>query len=65
MDADDVCALIQDEHHAAEIAVAVRKRGYQSARAAFTADNPRAFVRLMDAAVRYIDALEKERTTRK
>jgi len=64
MSRDDVVALIRDEHHAAEILVHMRRKQYQAARVAFVADCPRSMTRLLDAAMRLIEAHETEKRTR-
>lgn len=54
---------MSDHHSLADLAAMthMRHRGFMAAREAFTPDNPRATVRLIDASMRYVDALEKER----
>jgi len=52
-------AWIRDEAHAAAILLECRKKQYKAARAAFTPDEPHSNARLLDAALKLIDAYEK------
>lgn len=56
--------LFSNEAHALDTLVYMRRREYRAAREAFLADNPRASSRLLDAAVKYITALEARDASR-